>query len=152
MVFITVGLVITENSSKTGIFMITLCFALSYGIKYFQSTKELSFTMWIRYKMWGAFWGSILKKADMSCSLVHINPNNQFWDKNKLCTNPVKYCGIVTILAAQYSKLFLVHEKDNIIMVICPKIILRNCIKDLSWLNERIKRIDYQNLSLLKVK
>ena len=47
MILIAIGAMIASNQTMTGISLILTCIALSYGIKLFQVTKGLSFTMWI---------------------------------------------------------------------------------------------------------
>lgn len=47
MLVITLIMVISGNGSKAGIFLIAFFISLSYGVKAFQATKGLSFTMWM---------------------------------------------------------------------------------------------------------
>jgi BASS family bile acid:Na+ symporter len=47
MLVITLVLVISGNGSNAGIFLIAFFISLSYGVKSFQATKGLSFTMWM---------------------------------------------------------------------------------------------------------
>ena len=47
MLLVTLGLVFTGNGSKAGIFLIAFFISLSFGVKAFQTTKGLSFTMWM---------------------------------------------------------------------------------------------------------
>jgi len=47
MLLIAIGALIAGANNVTGISLILMCLALSYGVKVFQPTKGLSFTMWI---------------------------------------------------------------------------------------------------------
>ena len=47
MTLIAVGTMIVGYNNVAGISLILMCIALSYGVKVFQPTKGLSFTMWI---------------------------------------------------------------------------------------------------------
>ena len=47
MVLTAIGAMITGNHKITGISLILMCIALSYGVQSFQSTKGLMLTMWI---------------------------------------------------------------------------------------------------------
>lgn len=47
MLVVSLGLVFTGNGKHAGIFLIAFFISLSYGVKAFQATKGLSFTMWM---------------------------------------------------------------------------------------------------------
>ena len=47
MLVITLALVVTGNGNNAGLFLIAFFISLSYGVKAFQATKGLSFTMWM---------------------------------------------------------------------------------------------------------
>jgi len=47
MLLVSLGLVFTGNGKHAGIFLIAFFISLSYGVKAFQATKGLSFTMWM---------------------------------------------------------------------------------------------------------
>ena len=47
MLVITLAMLFTGNGSKAGLILIALFISLSFGVKSFQATKGLSFTMWM---------------------------------------------------------------------------------------------------------
>jgi BASS family bile acid:Na+ symporter len=47
MLLVTLVLVFTGNGKNAGIFLIAFFISMSYGVKAFQTTKGLSFTMWM---------------------------------------------------------------------------------------------------------